>query len=258
VTIVVEGVSVAYGPVVAVDDVTCTFDDGTATALVGPNGSGKTTLLHLLAGLEMPARGRVVPPPAPGSVAYVPQQPGRGHWIPLTAGEVVAMGRYGRRGLLARLRGDDHRRIAMAAERLEVAGVLDRQYGNLSGGLRQRVLVAQALAQDAPTLLLDEPITGLDLASQQRIVDVIAEETAAGRVVVFSTHHLEEARRSDRVLLLAGRIVADGAPHEVLTTELLRHAYGDRVLASGGAGAIAVDDHGHGTHGQDPHGHGGA
>jgi len=246
-TIVVEGVTISYGPVVALDDVTCRFDDGTATALVGPNGSGKTTLLHVLAGLEVPARGRVAPAPAAGSVAYVPQQPGRGHWIPLTAGEVLAMGRYGRRGLLGRLRGEDYRRMAASAERLEVADVLDRQYGSLSGGLRQRLLVAQALAQDAPTLLLDEPITGLDLASQQRILEVIAEETAAGRVVVFSTHHLDEARRSDRALLLAGRVVADGVPEEVLTSELLRHAYGDRVLSSGGAEAVAIDDHGHGS-----------
>jgi ABC-type Mn2+/Zn2+ transport system ATPase subunit len=250
-SIAVEGVTITYGPVVALDDVTCGFEDGTATALVGPNGSGKTTLLHVLAGLAPPARGRVLPAPGPGSVAYVPQQPGRGHWIPLTAGEVLAMGRYGRRGLLARLRGEDHRRIALAAERLEVADILDRQYGSLSGGLRQRVLVAQALAQDAPTLLLDEPITGLDLASQHRILEVIADEKAAGRVVVFSTHHLDEAGRSDRVLLLAGRVVADGTPDEVLTTERLRHAYGSRVLASGVSGPMTFDDHGHGspTHG---------
>jgi ABC-type cobalamin/Fe3+-siderophores transport system ATPase subunit len=157
------------------------------------------------------------------------------------------MGRYGRRGLLGRLRSDDHRHITDAADRLEVAGVLDRQYGSLSGGLRQRVLVAQALAQDAPTLLLDEPITGLDLASQQRILAVIAEETAARRVVVFSTHHLDEAERSDRVVLLAGRVVAEGSPAEVLTAELLRQAYGSRVLSSADSGAVALDDHGHGT-----------
>jgi ABC-type Mn2+/Zn2+ transport system ATPase subunit len=247
VSILVDGVTVTYGPIVALDDVTCRFDDGTATALVGPNGSGKTTLLHVVAGLVAPTRGSLVPAPALGSVAYVPQQPGRGHWIPLTAGEVVAMGRYGRRGLLGRLRGDDHRHIAEAAERLEVAAVLDRQYGSLSGGLRQRVLVAQALAQDAPTLLLDEPITGLDLASQQRILEVIAEETAARRMVVFSTHHLDEAERSDRVVLLAGHVVADGTPAEVLTAELLRRAYGSRVLASGDTGPVTFDDHGHGS-----------
>ena len=94
--------------------------------------------------------------------------------------------------------------------------MMRRPFGDLSGGQRQRVLVAQALVARPDLLLLDEPITGLDLASQQRILEVIADETAAGTSVVLSTHHLGEARHTDRVLLLAGCIVADGPPDEVL------------------------------------------
>ena len=87
-----------------------------------------------------------------------------------------------------------------------------RPFGELSGGQRQRVLVAQALAAQPDLLLLDEPITGLDLPSQQRILEVIDETPSRRHVVVLSTHHLGEARRIDRVLLLAGCVLADGAP----------------------------------------------
>jgi len=113
--------------------------------------------------------------------------------------------------------------------------------------------IALALAREAPLILLDEPVTGLDLASQERILQIVAEERNVGRTVILSTHHLDEARHCDRVILLAGRVVAQGTPDEVLCPECLREAYGDRVLGihrdhDHPHDLILVDDHGHGGH----------
>jgi manganese transport system ATP-binding protein len=104
--------------------------------------------------------------------------------------------------------------------------------------------VAQALAQEAPVLLLDEPVSGLDVVSQERIVEVIDEEVAAGRTVVVSTHSLAEAAGADHLLLLAGRVVAEGPPAEVLTEAHLREAYGSMVVHVGD-GKVMVDDGSH-------------
>jgi len=243
----VERLSISYGPVTALSDVTIEFSPGTATALMGANGSGKTTLLECLAGLLDPMTGSV--DLADHTIAYVRQHLPQG-WMPLTAGEVVTMGRYGRRGLLGRLRSQDHDAVAQAAERLGVSDLFGRQFGELSGGQRQRVIVAQALASQPTALLLDEPLTGLDIPSQERILAVIAAATADGAIVVVSTHHLDEARHCDQVALLAGRVVAAGRPDAVLVAELLRETYGPRTLGDHHGhdhphSLLVLDDHGH-------------
>ena len=121
---------------------------------------------------------------------------------------------------------------------------------SLSGGQRQRVFVAQGLAQQGEVLLLDEPVTGLDVVSRQRILDVVAEERAAGRTIVMTTHDLAEASTTDHVLLLAGRIVAAGSPAEVLTADHLADAYGGRLLRLAD-GMVLIDDPHHHAHGHD-------
>ena len=236
-----DDVCVHYGPVVALAPTDLSLDAGSSVALVGPNGSGKSTLLGLLAGLVRPTSGDVdvrVP------VAMVAQHREHHRWMPLSVEEVLRMGRYARRGLLGRFRREDRDAIDAAAERLEVAGLRSRAFGELSGGQQQRVLVAQALAAQPGLLLLDEPITGLDLPSQQRILDVIDEQVAAGTTVVLSTHHLGEARRTGRVLLLAGCVVADGTPASVLTPEHLTEAFGSRLVRAADT-TMVVDEHGH-------------
>jgi ABC-type Mn2+/Zn2+ transport system ATPase subunit len=238
-----RGVCVHYGMVVALAPSSLEIEAGSSTALVGPNGSGKSTLLGLLAGLVRPTAGSISL--APGrQVAFVAQQQHQHRWMPLSVEDVLRMGRYAERGLLGRLGAADRAAIEDAARRLDVVDLRRRPFGELSGGQRQRVLVAQALASAPDLLLLDEPITGLDLASQERILEIIATETASGKAVVLSTHHLGEARRTDRVLLLAGCIVASGPPEEVLRPSLLAEAFGNRLVSSG-AETLVVDEHGH-------------
>ena len=200
--------------------------EGPATvALMGPNGSGKTTLLRVLSGLQPPSSGRMAAEPG-ASVGYLCQHFYAHPYMPMMVSDVLAIGRYRTRGLLGRLRRSDKEAIRAAAERLDVTHLRRRAFGELSGGQRQRVMVAMVLASEADCVLLDEPITGLDLPSQTTILEVVEAERAAGRLVIMSTHHLQEARRCDRVVLLKGMVMADGAPDEVLTEANLAATFG--------------------------------
>lgn len=237
-------VSVRYADVVALDTTTTSFERGSSVALVGANGSGKSTMLRLLAGLLEPSTGTVQRIDGI-EASFIAQQHEHHDWMPVPVDEVLRMGCYRRRGLLGRITRGDRAEIRQVAERLGVADLSRRPFSELSGGQRQRVLVAQALIGSPGLLLLDEPITGLDLPSQEAILTIIDEEIANGSTVVFSTHHLEEAKRAQRVMLLAGCLIADGAPDDVLRPEHLATAFGGRLLRLGGE-AILVDDHGHG------------
>jgi ABC-type Mn2+/Zn2+ transport system ATPase subunit len=240
---------------------------GSTTALVGPNGSGKSTFLHAVAGLLRPAAGALqvlghAPARARARVAYVLQATEVNEHMPVTVGEVVRMGRYAVRGVWGRLGAGDRAAVDDAVERLELGALLGRHLGELSGGQRTRVFVAQGLAQGADVLLLDEPVAGVDLPPVQRIRRVVEEERAAGRTVVVATHDLADASSADRVVLLAGRVVAAGPPEAVLTADSLAEAYGSRLLRVGDTRLLldegshhdheghahALDERGHGPH----------
>jgi manganese transport system ATP-binding protein len=244
------GVTLAHGREVALRDVDLELPARSVTALIGPNGSGKSTFLDALAGLVPVRTGTLevlggTPTSARPRVAYVLQETPVGEHLPLSVRAVVRMGRYAHRGALQRLRAEDHRLVDRAMERLEVTALADRQLGELSGGQRQRVFVAQGLAQGGDLLLLDEPVNGLDAASRQRILEVVAEEAAAGTTIVVTTHDLDDARRADRVVLVAGAVVAQGTPGEVLVPEVLRRAYGGRLLVAGEGELVLDDPHHH-------------
>jgi manganese transport system ATP-binding protein len=219
---------------------------GAVTALIGPNGAGKSTLLHALAGLLEPRSGRLDVPAAErrGGVAYVLQATHVNEHLPLTVREAVTMGRYATLGLVRRLRHADRVAVDEALEALHITDLANRPLHELSGGQRQRAFVAQGLAQGADLLLLDEPITGLDVVSRQHILDAMAAERAAGRAVVVSTHDMGDASAADHLLLLAGRVVASGPPATVLTDVHLAEAYGGHLLRFGDT-TLILDDHPH-------------
>ncbi len=239
----------AHGDHVAVRGGGFDLATGTAVALIGPNGSGKSSVLDAVAGLLAVRSGslRVLPDAgAEARIAYVLQSTEVPEHLPMTVREVVTMGRYARAGLVGRIGAVGRRAIDAAMERVEVTDLADRQLLELSGGQRQRALVAQGLAAEADLLLMDEPMTGLDLVSAERIRRVIDDERAAGRTVVFSTHDLHEARGADTVVLLAGRVVACGPPDEVLVEGHLLDAYRGRVLGTGDGLTVLDDPHHHG------------
>jgi manganese transport system ATP-binding protein len=254
-----EAVVLAHGDHVALDALDLTLPVGATVAVIGPNGAGKSSLLDAVAGLLPLRSGRLeVFGAAPGAdrrrVAYVLQSTEVPAHLPITVREVVALGRYARTGLWRPLGAAGRRAVDDAMDRVGMADLAGRQLLELSGGQRQRALVAQGLAAEADLLLLDEPMTGLDVVSRERITGVVAAERAAGRTVVWTTHDLDEARTADVVVLVAGRLVACGRPGEVLTVDHLATAYRGRVTAV--AGGVLVDDpHHHGARSDRHDGH---
>lgn len=222
---------------------------GAITAVIGPNGSGKSTLLNLLAGLLRPTagtlemRGTVAGEPA-DPIAYVLQATNVNDTLPISVREVVTMGRYASRGLVGKLNADDRTAVRGAMEALGIADLARRSLHELSAGQRQRVFVAQGLAQDHRLLLLDEPLTGLDLVSTAAIERVIIDERNDGRTVVLTTHDVSQALAADWAVLMAGRVVAFGPPLEALSAENLALAYGIKVVQAAD-GRFVVDDPAH-------------
>ena len=242
----IEGLSVAYGDIAAVRDVDLTIDAGTVVAVIGPNGSGKSTLVSTISGLVKPTRGRAsVTGPAGQAtrnrIAHVLQTTVANEAVPLTVLETVRMGAYGRRGIARRLTAEDRTAIEDAIARMRISDLRNRQLHELSGGQRQRTYVAQGLAQRADVLLLDEPITGLDLITQETIMQVVTEERDAGRIVFLTTHDVGTARLADVAVLMATEVVAAGPPATTLTPELLGRAYGGHVHVLDD-GTLVLDD----------------
>lgn len=220
----------------AIDGVSLRVQRGALYAVIGPNGSGKSTLLKLLLGALHPQRGEVAY--AGRSIAAwdrrglaqeigaVPQ--GEELAFPLSVREIVSMGRYPHLGLLRREGPEDREAIAEAMERCDVASFADRPVSAISGGERQRALIARALAQRPKTLVLDEPTVSLDIKHEMSIFELLAQLAAKdGVTVVLVTHHLNlAARYADRLLLLdRGIPVAEGPPSDVLTRQTIERVY---------------------------------
>lgn len=231
-------VHVDYGTIHAVGDLSLEIPSGASVAIIGPNGSGKSSLLKVIGDVIDPTSGRCDTFGA--DTAIVLQSTDVDPSVPLNVRDVVAMARYPSIGLIRRPSRADREAVQSAMRRLEIDDLAGRQIHHLSGGQRQRAFVAQGLAQDAPTLLLDEPLTGLDVRSRSIITTVLDEEHAAGRTVITTTHNFEDAGRCELVLLLATRFVAFGTPDEVFTEEHLRTAFGGRFVRIGNT--MVLDD----------------
>jgi ABC-type Mn2+/Zn2+ transport system ATPase subunit len=225
-----EDLAVGFGSNVVVGGISVTLFPGEALALLGTNGSGKSTFLKTIVGLLPPMAGFIevfgAPPGAsPKRVAYLSQYHKAAHILPLQVHDVVMMGRYAHRGLLGRLRAEDHDIVAAALEAMRIADIARVPVRELSGGQQQRTYLAQLLAQRADFWAIDEPAAGLDADAERLFLEVMQQERARGVAVVIATHDLDEASRCDRALLLARRVVAYGTPAEVLTTATLSKAF---------------------------------
>jgi iron complex transport system ATP-binding protein len=237
--VVVEGASVEAAGKRLIDGVSFTVEPGEWLSLLGPNGAGKTTVLRALAGLTR-CSGRVVlvgeqtaslsPRAIARLVALVPQQP----IIPLelTVAEYVLLGRTPHLGYLAQESPADSRVAAGAIARLALEPFARRRLGSLSGGELQRALIARALAQEAPVLLLDEPTTALDIGHQQEVLELVEELRREARLTVIAAMHdlTLAAQYGDRIVLLdGGRVIAEGVAARVLAADRVEALYGATV-----------------------------
>src|SRR3954471_5850137 len=216
---------------------------GELAAVLGPNGGGKTTLFRALLD-ELPFRTGTVE--LAGRPAYVPQTDGARLDFPVSAHDVALMGAYGRTPWFRRVSRAERERADAALERVGLAARAGARCGARRGGQRQRVLIARALVRDAPVLLLDEPLSGVDRPSAAQIERVFGELRAEGRALLVATHDVAQARAWSRVLCLNHGQVAFGAPDATLSTEVLRRTYGDELVMLDGSGrAVTVAHHAH-------------
>lgn len=229
-----DQVSVHYNGIPALENVSLEIRRGEQVAVVGPNGAGKSTLFNVIAGIVRPTRGSVrVYGSGPGQhicVGYVPQR-NRIDWrFPVTVADTVMMGRIGRIGLFRWPGKIDRERVAHALEQVGMTAFAQRQIGALSGGQQQRVFLARALAQEAELLLLDEPLSGLDMPSQEAILQILANLRHQGITMLVATHDLNQAAEQFPLLLLLNRrVIALGTPTAVLMPEVLGAAYGSQM-----------------------------
>jgi ABC-type Mn2+/Zn2+ transport system ATPase subunit len=244
-------VAVGYDDRPVLEHVNLRLEPGALTAVVGPNGGGKSTLLKLIAGLLRPWSGSVeVLGGAAGSqarsVAYVPQAESVDWHFPVAASDVVMMGRYPRLGPLRRPSRRDHAAVAQALAMVDMTNLARRQIGALSGGQRRRVFLARALASEPQLYLLDEPVTGVDAATQEDLMRILDAEAKAGKTVIASTHDLASAAQHFRsIVAVNGTIVAQGDASLVLDTDVLLRTYGGHLLFVGDRALLLDDAHHH-------------
>ena len=249
----VSDITVAYrNGTTAIKHASFSIPRGSITALVGVNGSGKSTLFKAIMGFVPLATGSVDILGVPGKqalkrnlVAYVPQSEDVDWNFPVLVEDVVMMGRYGHMNMLRRPRPIDHQMVTSALERVNMLEFRHRQIGELSGGQKKRVFLARALAQQSEVILLDEPFTGVDVKTEDAIVDLLRALRDEGKVMLVSTHNLGSVPEfCDRTVLVKGTVLASGPTSEIFTREWLEETFGGalRHFVLAGSGLHDDDD----------------
>ena len=243
--------TVRAGAATLLEDVTLELAEGQWCTVIGPNGAGKTTLIEAVAGIRAAKFGRVEIDGVEVSrlsererarlVSLVPQHPE----VPtgMSVGDYVGLGRLARRGWMRGVTSEDRRATASVLERLSLDNYVERDVATLSGGERQRAVLGRALAQSTPLMVLDEPITGLDLRHQMELLELLRREVGeCGLTVLATLHDLTLAGQfADRLVLLDhGRVVLDGPAREVVRSPELAACYAMdlRVVEIDGADVV--------------------
>jgi len=232
----VDHISVSYNGTPVLRDVSFQVPHGGQVAVVGPNGAGKSTLFKALVGLLPVREGRILIHGweichQQDCVAYIPQREEIDWRFPVTVKDVVMMGRYGKQRRFQRPSRLDHEVVMRSLEQMGIAQFANRPIGDLSGGQQQRVFLARALAQEPHILLMDEPFTGVDIATQEATLELLEQLKGQKVTVLVSTHDLSmAAERFEAILLLNRVVIAYGSAADVFKAANIRRAFGGQVL----------------------------
>lgn len=249
--LIVDNATVTYSNGhTAIYDASFNITGGTICALVGVNGSGKSTLFKTIMGLVSPTKGRVTLNNAAiktalkqNIIAYVPQTEEVDWNFPVLVADVVMMGRYSKMGFLRIPSQQDKRIVADAIARVDLTGLEQRQIGELSGGQKKRVFLARALAQEGKVLLLDEPFTGVDVKTENAIIELLRSLRSNGYLILVSTHNLGSVPEfCDQVILVNRTILASGPIETTFTQKNLKLAFGGVLRHINLSGADLHDD----------------
>ncbi len=231
----IHDLTVTYDKRAVLWDVDCQLPAGKLVAIIGPNGAGKTTLLKAIMGLVPLASGEVriygeSIEYVRKRIAYVPQRESVDWTFPVNVLDVVLMGRYGKLPLFHRPDRTDHESAMQALERVGLQDYTKRHISKLSGGQQQRVFLARALAQEPDLYLMDEPFSGVDIATEEKIIQVLQQLRDEGKTVLLVHHDLQTVQsRFDWVVMVNMRKIADGPPEEVFTNENLNTTFGAQL-----------------------------
>jgi manganese/iron transport system ATP-binding protein len=244
----VEHLSVEYQSGLALDDISFELHTGERLAVVGPNGAGKSTLFKVIAGVLQSSRGLVeIAGHEPGGhncIAYVPQRSQVDWNFPATVADVIMMGRIGKLGFMRWPGKQDWKLVRDVLETVNLEDYAGRQISQLSGGQQQRMFIARALAQEAELMLMDEPLSGLDMPAQEDIFNIMDKLRERGVTVAVALHDIQTAsERFDSVMLLNRRLVSLGTPEVAFSAKNLLQAYGGHLrLVPTPDGLAAVGD----------------
>ncbi|UCZ54526.1 metal ABC transporter ATP-binding protein [Bacillus shivajii] len=245
-TIDVRDLSVHYQGHLALKQITFKATKGNIIGVIGPNGAGKSTLMKAMLGLEK-SKGEVSffgnnIKNIRKSIAYVPQRNSIDWDFPVRVEDVVLMGRYMHVPLLKKIRRKDRERAKSALRKVGMEDFAKRQIGELSGGQQQRVFIARALAQDAELFFLDEPFVGIDVKSEEIIVDLLHELRNDGKTIFVIHHDLSKVEKYfNELILLNQELIEAGPVKDVYRPEYLKQAYqGNAAVIDDGKEMVVV------------------
>jgi len=227
-----HNLTVIYDKKPAIWNIDFTLPAGKIIGIMGPNGSGKSTLLKAIMDIVEPNMGYVKLMDKPlddvrDKVSYVPQRLSVDWDFPASVYDVVAMGRYAKRGMFKKLSSEDKKRIDESLEMVNMSAFQNRQISQLSGGQQQRVFLARALAQDADIYLMDEPFVGVDAATEQAIITLLKNMRDQGKTLLVVHHDLHTAQDYfEHMVLLNTRLVAEGPTEDIFNEKILTETYG--------------------------------
>ncbi|MDG3142395.1 metal ABC transporter ATP-binding protein [Streptococcus suis] len=233
--ITIKGLSVSYQSTVALKDLNLIIPKGSRTAIVGPNGAGKSTLFRSILQLETLNEGNIAIFGEKGQglkrtmnkIAYIPQTTQVNWQFPATVFDIVLMGRYPLIShWLKRPRQKDKEATLQALEKMDLLDLRKRQIDQLSGGQRQRVFLARAIAQEAELYLMDEPLAGVDIKTEQKIMDILCDFQDEGKTSVVIHHDIQSlATYFDYLVWLNKKVIAQGPIEQVLTRDNYQRTY---------------------------------